>query len=652
MKKTNQMNNHLNIIFATIITLFGLFLYLNTINHGYVLDDASVITDNRIVKEGFGGFGEILTTSYRHGYDEKYQNLYRPLSLLMFAAEWQMAPNQAWLGHLINIILYGFTGFIVFMTLLKVLKKYHIVLPFIICLIFIAHPIHTEVVANIKSRDEILSFLFSVLTLYTFWLYAERTEKKYLFGSLALFFLAFLSKEGSVTFILVIPLSVLFFAEKEKVKSLLPRTALYLIPFLAYMMIRTMVLGEAKMSDQTVSILDNSLIEAPILERWATALVILGKYFYQLVWPVSLVSDVSYSQVPLVGFGNGGVLVSLLLYLSIFIGALLSWKKNKVLSYGIFFFLFTLSLYSNIFVMVGTNYAERMLYFASLGFSIMVSVGILKLFKVKVKEAQQEKTVFHFFKNHSKVLAFTSVILVFYGFKTIERNRDWKSSYSLYSADIEKSPNSAHLRYHYGLEVMQDKGLKTANPNEAIQFLDKSIEQFQYALKIYPNYYDAFEQIGLANYRKGLNYKKIGQQALSNSNQNQAQKYADLMNQHFLMAREQYEKTIQYKESAVTYQNFGALYFDMGDTENALKYSLRAIELSPNDANSYSNIGSIYGMSGNYQEAIKYFNKALELNHENPASIHIFLAKTYEFLNQQNKAQKHYKLAKSIQNKS
>ena len=60
---------------------------------------------------------------------------------------------------MINAGLYGLTGLVIGILLQKWLANQTIT-AFLIGLVFIAHPLHTEIVANIKGRDEILSFLF------------------------------------------------------------------------------------------------------------------------------------------------------------------------------------------------------------------------------------------------------------------------------------------------------------------------------------------------------------------------------------------------------------------------------------------------------------------------------------------------------------
>ncbi len=154
------------------LAVFGFLLYANTLGHGYAFDDSIVITENSFTQQGFGGIYDLMTKDFFIGiYGEQGMELtggrYRPLSLVMFAVEYQFFGLNPFVGHFINVLLYALTAFLLFKVLRNWLSKIEggAIIALITSLLFIAHPIHTEVVANIKSRDEILSFLLVLVTL-------------------------------------------------------------------------------------------------------------------------------------------------------------------------------------------------------------------------------------------------------------------------------------------------------------------------------------------------------------------------------------------------------------------------------------------------------------------------------------------------------
>ena len=162
---TEKNKKKVKLFFSLLIGALAIAIYANSINNSYTLDDFSVIKENNIVKNGAKSIPLIFNSSYRYGYLNVNDGLYRPFTLMMYAIEWQIFPDKPAIYHLVNILLYALTGVVMFRLLCKALKQYNIILPLVATLLFIAHPIHTEVVANIKSRDEIMCFLFVLLSI-------------------------------------------------------------------------------------------------------------------------------------------------------------------------------------------------------------------------------------------------------------------------------------------------------------------------------------------------------------------------------------------------------------------------------------------------------------------------------------------------------
>src|SRR6185295_7084766 len=102
-------------------------------------------------------------------------------------------------------------------------------ITFIASLLFIAHPIHTEVVANIKSLDEILSFFFFVISLFWLQKFFSTNQKRWMLLAVSSYFASLLSKESAITYLAIYPLVIFFFTKNSPAKNL-QTTALMLIP--------------------------------------------------------------------------------------------------------------------------------------------------------------------------------------------------------------------------------------------------------------------------------------------------------------------------------------------------------------------------------------------------------------------------------------
>ena len=272
-------------VFTLIIACF--VFYGNTLHLKYAYDDLMVITGNQFTKEGFHGIGDILTTDFFTGFFGKDQNMvsggrYRPLSLVTFALEYQFFGENPMIGHLVNVLLFSGVCILLLILLRKLAKsrgfkqeqgKWYFSVPFLVCLLFIAHPVHTEVVANIKSRDEILAFLFCLLTLYFSIKFLEdRKVKHALFSNLS-FFLALLSKENSVTFLLVQPVTLYFFT-RNKTQTNLVTVIPLIISTVVFLLIRQTVVGHSN-SPLADDLMNNPFVEMTLPRKYATILLSL-----------------------------------------------------------------------------------------------------------------------------------------------------------------------------------------------------------------------------------------------------------------------------------------------------------------------------------------------------------------------------------------
>lgn len=193
-----------------VIAVLAIALYGNTLKHSFTWDDQLVISQNTATMKGLGGLSEIWT-SYAYIQDRP---VYRPIPQSIHAILWKISPNTPALHHYANLFFFILCCFAFYRALQEYFEELNPWLLFFITLLFVLHPIHTEVVANSKSLDEILSLLFS---LCVFMLLKKLKPKDILLGVL-FFVLALLSKISALTllfFSLLFGMS--YFAKKLKV---------------------------------------------------------------------------------------------------------------------------------------------------------------------------------------------------------------------------------------------------------------------------------------------------------------------------------------------------------------------------------------------------------------------------------------------------
>ncbi|MFZ4545108.1 MAG: tetratricopeptide repeat protein [Saprospiraceae bacterium] len=577
---------------SLILAAIAFLLFSNTLSHGWALDDYSVIKDNYITQQGTKGISTLMSTEYRYGYWNSPGSLYRPLSLVMFAIEWQLYPDNPWIGHFMNVVLYSFSTVLLFLLLVRLLKNTNPAIPFCIVALYMAHPTHVEVVANIKSRDEILALLFSFSALFFFVKYIDTNRSTALVAALFSYLLAMFSKENAITFLAVFPLAIYFFRDIPTSRNL-KSAALMLIPAILFLIVRQKVLN-GQSSTEVISALDNAIVQEGV-PKLAGALAMMFYYLKVLIFPLTLVSDMGFNAVPLSGWSDLKTLSMLAVNIGILAFAYQRFKRKDPIAFGILFFYITFSISSNILLTIGTSYGERLLYAASLGF-------IFALVSLLYKYTKTTNLNEHLFTFLGKSTAFTGIIAVFFlffAFKTYTRNPAWKDSYTLYETDVQTSTEGAKINYHYGLELTK-KGRDASDPAIKKAFLDKALIHFEKALSISPNYHDVFGEMGLTYMYKGDNGK----------------------------AMENFQKSIAQVPDAKVYSNMGMIYFQQNNILEAQRVYEKAIQLDTRYVDGYRNLGSALAMQGKFTEAIPYFKKAIEFR-PNEGILYFFLGSAY-----------------------
>jgi len=559
------------------LVVFTFILYGNTIMHDYALDDDIITRRNDFVQQGIGGIGHIFSKGFLYGFNRANDQSYRPVTLTSIAVEKQFWGNNPHVHHFFNVFWYAVTAVFLFLTLIKIFRKYNYVVPLLITLLFIAHPVHTEVVANIKSRDEILSFLFCIVALYcSLQFYCFNKSNYFRFLGWIFFFLAILSKETVLMYAIIIPMVFYFFTDFP-LKKIISLAIPYALIVVLYMIIRGSILDSITFNEK-MEVINNTLMAAKTgSDRLATAIFILGKYIWLLFIPLSLTWDYSYNQIPIVSPSSLEAIAATLVYVGLVLYAFLRLKKKDPVSFGIFYYIITMALVSNLFVKIGSSMGERFLYTSSLGFCIAAGVLIIRLLKIKTDVLRPKLTTLY---------GVAGVILLAYSVKTIARNSEWKNNFTLFEAGVVVSPNSA--RAHQSMAVTYtDTANTTMDPVAKSNFYHKAITEYYAALKVMPSYSEAL-------YNLGFNYYSMG----NNDS-----------------AASAYERCIKVDPRyAPAYQNLGVIYFNRKEYNMAVPLFEAGASVNPNDAESWANIGAAFYNEGRYDSCIYYSQKALAIN--------------------------------------
>lgn len=190
------------IAFVLAVISFG--IYAGTIGHDYNMDDELVTKGHRLTSKGFMAIGKIFSSPYYED-DMGYSYEYRPITHLTFAVEHGIFGERSGLSHLINVLLHSITVLLVFLVTRMMSPLGGLLFPVLAAALFAVHPMHTEVVASIKNRDELLALMFGIMAL----LVAVRAvcSGSVLYWPLIplLLILSLLSKSSGAAFLFLIP---------------------------------------------------------------------------------------------------------------------------------------------------------------------------------------------------------------------------------------------------------------------------------------------------------------------------------------------------------------------------------------------------------------------------------------------------------------
>ncbi|MGC9331629.1 MAG: tetratricopeptide repeat protein [Bacteroidales bacterium] len=204
---------NIQLLTALWFVLITFALYGPSINHGYNIDDNYVIEDKEIAQQGIKGIPAIFSSRYHNERDQQFG--YRPLTIALYAIEYQLFGENTSIFHLMNLLWYAALMFVLFLLFRKLFSQVSLWFILIALTIYAIHPLHSEVVLSLKNREEILCLFLSVLSWIQFIKYYDTRKWQTGIAGILLLGLAFLAKETAVIFVVIIPLSLWFFRSRE-----------------------------------------------------------------------------------------------------------------------------------------------------------------------------------------------------------------------------------------------------------------------------------------------------------------------------------------------------------------------------------------------------------------------------------------------------
>jgi len=232
----------------------------------------------------------------------------------------------------------------------------------------------------------------------------------------------------------------------------------------------------------------------------------------------------------------------------------------RLIAFGIFWFLITLSVESSVIPIVDVIFEHRV-YLPSVGLLTAITAG---LFAVASR----------FNKTMGFLLILVLTTLVFAA-ATYARNNIWKDDASLWEDVVKKSPNKARPHNYLG-DIYSRQGR-----------LDEAIREYNIELGLNSDYDFAHNNLGVAYAQQG----RLDE------------------------AAKEFQEVIRLKPgNAHAHNNLGVIYDQQGRWDEAAKEYQTALRLNPDHAEAHYNLGSVYERQGRPDEAIEEYQTALRLN--------------------------------------
>lgn len=612
-----KVSNRANWLMALFLLVFAVLLYGSTVKNQYAVDD-NYVTNNAQVKKGIKALPEIFTTRYysQQGNVGSASADYRPVVKATFAIEYQLWGDKPNRSHAMNVLIYWFISVLVYFILKRLFSNYNFLFPFLITLLFMAHPIHSEVVVSLKNRDEMLAFLAGLGSLWFILNYARSRNLIQLVWAFLIFIAGYLSKTSILPFLMLYPL-VLYFFTDVPVRKIIPILGIILVAIILAQFLPRLYLPPFQRS---ANFIENPLfVEKSLWLRLGTGMVTLWFYLKMLFYPHPMLYYYGYNMIPVVGLTNLWALLSLVIHGGLLFIAIRKFREKSVLSFAILWYFIAIAMYTNIVTPVVGIVGERFVFNASLGFSVAVVYLVFMIFRTDPKRLTLEMD------ERLKIFAVVLLLLIPATLLANNRSRNWRNILTLYRHDIKSLNNSAKANLDYAGYLMSTvysdpNFLKKGLVNELKYFF--IVQHFKRSLELYPDNYQAINDLGTVYLFIGKNYDSAVyflQKAIKLDSTLQPA-WVNLG----LAYRQQgkYDKAIGCYEHILSVNPrqikarfaLADVYNDLGDFNKAVQMNEDLMKEYPNLEMPYVNIGNYYMLKADTIAAVSYWEKAAAIN--------------------------------------
>ncbi|MEO1212502.1 MAG: tetratricopeptide repeat protein [Bacteroidota bacterium] len=537
-----------------LVLLFSLFILLPSLDNEWVnWDDQEYVLENVLIHNlSFEHISDLFKSS-------EVQGNYHPITLLSLALDYRVSGKEALFYHFHNLLLHLLNTALVYIFIFRLSQKNRIAT--ISSLLFAIHPMHIESIAWISARKDVLYSFYFLLSLIIYLKYLSLKDRKALWYILTLvsFSLSILAKAMAVILPLILLLIDYLAGRKDLKKMLIEKLPFFILSgIFGYLAILAQEEAGAVANPGSISFINSISTAAYSLLMYAgKALIPLHLSAFH-PYPVELGTSLPFFYYLTTPF--------LLLILFFFRKALI---QNKMLGFGIGFFVISLIPVLQFLPVGNAMHAERYTYIAYIGLFLCMAERIDSYLFSK-KEIANYKHIY---------FAIIGVILLIFGISSRNRIEVWENGEKLWSDVIKKYPDD-YFAYGCRANYWIDQG----KYEQALQDLDACLSKN-------PNFAEAYVN-------RGLLYASI---------------------EHYEEALKDYDMAIKLDpNNYLPYLNRGSLLRLLKQPQFAIDDLSYAISLHPNLSQAFHNRGIAYKQTRRYDLALKDFEQASNLDSKNP----------------------------------
>jgi len=440
----------------------------NSLFNGFAYDDNTQILESELIRS-FSNLPKALVTDVWFWRVEQDKDptkqagpstpYYRPVFIVYLMVGWHMFGASPFGWHLASILMHMLAVYLAFLIMERITGDYK--LSGLAALLFAVHPLRSESVAWISGITDPLLAVFMLSALFYYMRYRAEGALKLFAISQLLFLLAIFAKEPAVCAPMMVVAYELFFINKNtpfkaRLQSGLVHASGFIGISIFYFAMRQRAIGfllaDPNFSPHSTSA---SMLTMPLA---------VVKYLGLLLLPIDLSL---FHYTPLV---NSVLSLRFILPAAVLAGLVILSKplwKSTASRFALLWFSINLLPVLNLTAFSEDHLIqERYIYVPSIGFSLLLAIGLLKLPEVVRVSIP---------KRRAAVTTAAALLTIVLAMTTMAQNVVWKDDVTLWTHGVEVAPDQRAARYILGFYYLQH------------QQYERAADQFEEYMRLHAN---------------------------------------------------------------------------------------------------------------------------------------------------------------------